>query len=63
MEMSRLNFDTTQGSKKAIYEMISDRKRANMVNSRVLPVARSAFQHKPYTTDYFRGEILNDKED
>lgn len=50
--MSRLNFDTTQG-----------RKRAGMVNSRVLPVARSAFQHKTYTTDYFRGEILNDKED
>lgn len=63
MEMSRLNFDTTQGSKKAICELISDRKRANMVNSRVLPVARSAFRHKPYTTDYFRGEILNDKED
>lgn len=61
--MSRLNFDTTQGSKKAICELISDRKRANMANSRVLPVARSAFQHKPYTTDYFRGEILNDKED
>lgn len=61
--MSRLNFDTTQGSKKAICELISDRKRANMVNSRVLPVARSAFQHKPYTTDYFRGGILNDKED
>ena len=61
--MSRLNFDTTQGSKKAICELISDRKRANMANSRVLPVARSAFQNKPYTTDYFRGEILNDKED
>ena len=63
MEMSRLNFDTTQGSKKAIYETISDIKRANMVNSIVLPVARSAFQYKPYATDYFRGEILNDKED
>lgn len=61
--MSRLNFDTTQGSKKAICESISDRKRANMVNSMVSPVARKAFQHKPYTTDYFRGEILNDKED
>lgn len=61
--MSRLNFDTTQGSKKAICELISDRKRANMVNLRVSPIAKRAFQHKPYTTDYFRGGILNDKED
>lgn len=50
--MSRLNFDTTQG-----------RKRANMVNSRVSPIAKRAFRHKPYTTDYFKGGILNDKED
>ena len=61
--MSRLNFDTTQGSKRAICESISDRKRANMVNSRVSPIAKRAFWHKPYTTDYFKGGILNDKED
>ena len=61
--MSRLNFDTIRGGKKAIYESIFDCRRAYMANSRVSPVAKSAFRHKPYTTDYFRGEILNDKED
>lgn len=62
--MSRMNFSTTRGNNGALYESMLDRKRANMSNTaRVSRRARFQFNHKPYACDYFRGDMIHDKED
>lgn len=62
--MSRMNFSTTRGNNSALYESMLDRKRANMSNTaRVSRRARFQFNHKPYACDYFRGDVIHDKED
>lgn len=62
--MSRMNFSTTRGNNGALYESMLDRKRANMSNTaRVSQRARFQFNHKPYACDYFRGDVIHDKED
>lgn len=64
MAMSRMNFNTTHGNNGTLYELMLDRKRANMSNtSRVSRRARFQFNHKPYTCDYYRGEVIHDQED
>ena len=62
--MSRMNFSTTRGNNGALYESMLDRKRANMSNTaRVSRRARFQFNHNPYACDYFRGDVIHDKED
>lgn len=62
--MSRMNFSTTRGNNGALYESMLDRKRANMSNTaRVSRRARFQSNHKPYACDYFRGDVIHDKED
>ena len=62
--MSRMKFDTTNGSKKAVYQNMMDCKHANMEFARVSKNSRRAMNHKPYSNDYYqmrRNEIAVDE--
>lgn len=52
--MSRMEFDTTNGSKKAVYQNMMDRKHANMAFAIVPRSSRRSMRHTPYSNDYYQ---------